>query len=355
MLTEAGGATRAGTGWATVLSRALMCAIAACSLGGCFYVQAAVGQASLMSRREPIERVVARPATPPALRARLEYASAARRFAVAALALPDNGSYRSYAALGRPYATWNVFAAPEFSVEPKTWCFPIAGCVAYRGYFDERRARDYAAGLARRGYDTYVGPVPAYSTLGHFDDPVLDTMLRYDDSEIAAMIFHELAHQVAYAPSDTNFNEAFATTVELEGMRRWLDSRGAPAQLARFLERRQRQGAVVRLLLETRDELAALYASGADERGRRAGKQASFERLRARYATLTQAWSGGPAWDGLLAGELNNARLVAVAAYEACVPAFEALLARHGGDLGRFYRAVHALARDPKARAGYCH
>lgn len=317
-------------------------------------MQAAAGQADLMRRRQPIERVIARPDTPAAVRTRLTYAREARDFAAGQLGLPDNGSYRSYAELGRPYVTWNVFAAPELDVQPKTWCFPIAGCVAYRGYFDERKANEYATRLGQRGYDIYVGPVPAYSTLGHFDDPVLDTMLRYDDLELAALIFHELAHQVVFAPSATDFNEAFATTVELEGLRRWLESRGESAQLQRFAERRRRQQVLAHAMLDTRAELAALYASPVAEADKRAGKQAAFARLRVRLEGLRQEWSAGAAFDDLLANGLNNARLNAVAAYESCVPAFQRLLAGQGGDLPRFYAAVKQLAGVAAAREAHC-
>ena len=182
---------------------------------GCYLVHVSAGQLALNAAREPIGEVVARPGTPQSLRERLDYVSRARRFASAALALPDNGSFTGYVELDRPYVAWNVFAAPEFGTEPRTWCFPIAGCVSYRRYFDEGKARDYAQGLRRDGFDVYVAPVAAYSTLGHFDDPVLSTMLGYGDVELAALIFHELAHQRLYVKGDTRFNESSATFVEL--------------------------------------------------------------------------------------------------------------------------------------------
>jgi predicted aminopeptidase len=331
-------------------------ALVACSAlqGGCYLVHVASGQAEVSSRTEPIERVIASPATEPELRARLEYVTRAREFAVRELGLPDNDTYRRYADVGRPYVTWNVFAAPEFSVSPKTWCFPIAGCVAYRGYFDERKARDYAAGLARRGYDTWVSGVPAYSTLGHLRDPVLSTMMRYGDVELAAMLFHELAHQVVYVPGDSAFNEAYASVVEFEGTRRWLQALGRGEELDAFLSRRQRYFAVADLLVAARGRLAAVYAAQLADADRRRRKAEEFDRLKREYAALKAGWGGDAGLDGWVGGDVNNARLVAVATYHQCVPGFERLLESAGHDLPRFHEAVKALARQPaseRARA----
>src|SRR5947207_1836588 len=210
--------------------RALLLAAACALLCGCgtlYLMQAASGEWQVLRRRVPIDTLLADPHTPPALRAHLEEVHAAREFASGELGLPDSSSYRSYADIGRPYVVWNVVAAPEFSVSPKRWCFPIAGCVAYRGYFREQRAREFAAALAVRGLDVAVDGVPAYSTLGRFADPVLSSMLRYGDDELAATIFHELAHQLLYVRDDSEFNEAFATTVEDAGLERWLTQQGA--------------------------------------------------------------------------------------------------------------------------------
>ena len=190
------------------------------SLTGCYLMQAAGGQMELVSKREPIHSVLSNPATTEKLRGRLEYVTAARDFASRELGLPDNASYRSYADLQRPYVVWNVFAADEFSVEPKRWCFPIAGCVVYRGYFKESAAQAYALKMRMRGNDAMVGGVAAYSTLGHFKDPVLNTMMGWSDAQLAGTLFHELAHQVVYIPGDSEFNEAFATAVEEVGLER---------------------------------------------------------------------------------------------------------------------------------------
>ena len=205
---------------ATTIRAALAIALIAMLSGGCYLLQSAQGQLALMSKREPIARVIDEPSTPAALRAQLKSVTAIRNFASRELGLPDNGSYRKYADIGRPYVVWNVVAAPEFSVDPKQWCFPIVGCVGYRGYFVEKRARRFAAGLHAKGFDVVVGGVAAYSTLGHFDDPILSSMVGWNDVELASIIFHELTHQLLYVPNDASFNEALATTVAEEGVRR---------------------------------------------------------------------------------------------------------------------------------------
>jgi predicted aminopeptidase len=325
-------------------ARLLLLVAAAASLPGCYYVHLAAGQMELNRRREPIAALTADAATDGTLRRRLAFADQAREFAMTALALPDNGSYRTYADLGRKYATWNLFAAPEFSVRPRQFCYPVAGCVAYRGYFDEKRAGRAAERLAKRGLDVYVGPSIAYSTLGHFKDPVLNTMLAYTDAELAALIFHELAHQAVYAASDSDFSEAFATVVEQEGVRRFLAATGRDAEVARFLERRDREQRLAALMVESRGKLAALYAGGVPPERMRAEKSAEFERLRASLAA-----QGAPP-----AGALNNARLVAVSAYHRCVPALAGELARLSGDLPAFYAEMRRLADDPAARRRLC-
>jgi predicted aminopeptidase len=247
---------------AATIRAALIVALIAASSGGCYLLQSAQGQLSLMSKREPIARVIDQPSTPPALRAQLEAVASIRDFASRELGLPDNGSYRSYADVGRRYVVWNVVAAPEFSVDAKEWCYPIVGCVAYRGYFVEARARRFAARMRAKGFDVTVGGVAAYSTLGHFNDPVLNTMMGWNDVELASIIFHELTHQLLYVPNDSSFNEALATTVEAEGVRRWLRAQGRDADLAKHLVQRDHYAKVVDLLTATRAELRTVYGSG---------------------------------------------------------------------------------------------
>jgi predicted aminopeptidase len=304
-----------------------------------------------MSKRQPITRVIGEPSTPPALRHQLEAVAAIRDFASRELGLPDNGSYRSYADVGRRYVVWNVVAAPEFSVDPKEWCYPIAGCVAYRGYFSEDRARRFAARLRGQGFDVTVGGVAAYSTLGHFNDPVLNTMMGWNDVELAAIIFHELTHQLLYVPNDSSFNEALATTVEEEGVRRWLRAQGRDADLANHLVQQQHYVQVIDLLSSTRDELRAVYASGLAPEAMREKKRAAFASLRASFARLKAGWGGHAPFEAWFNEDLNNAQLASIATYFTCVPGFERELQAAGGDLTVFYARVRALAKlDQKTR-----
>jgi predicted aminopeptidase len=319
------------------------------STAGCYLMESAQGQLALMSKREPIARVLEQRSTPPALRSQLEAVTSIRNFATQELKLPDNGSYRSYVDVGRPYVVWNVVAAPEFSVDARQWCYPIVGCVAYRGYFAERRARAFAAGLRRQGLDVNVGGVAAYSTLGHFDDPILSTMLAWDDVELAAIVFHELTHQLLYVPGDAAFNEALATTVEEEGVRRWLEAQGRAADLAQHLLEQRQALQVIDLLRRKRTELNALYTSALDASTMRERKRASFEALRRSYAELTSGWGPSAPFKAWFAGELNNAHLASLATYYDCVPGFERALAAVDGDLPAFYRRVGELARLAQA------
>jgi predicted aminopeptidase len=331
-----------------------ICALSAVALlgaasGGCYLIESAQGQLELMSKRKPIARVVADPATPAALRSQLEAVSQIRDFAVRDLKLPDNGSYRSYADVGRRYVVWNVFAAPEFSVEPKEWCYPIVGCVAYRGYFVERRARRFADKLRRQGLDVAVGGVAAYSTLGHFNDPILNTMLGWDDVELASIIFHELTHQLIYLANDADFNEALATAVEEEGVRRWLESLGRQRDLERYEVEQERFRKVLDLLNRSRSELRALFGSGQDPASMRRQKAAIYAALRSAYGALRAEWGGHGPFDAWFDGEINNAHLASVATYYDCVPGFQRELAAVGGDLGAFYARVRELGRLPQA------
>ncbi len=321
--------------------------VSGCGVG--YLLQAGHGQWQLLRARVPIERLIATASTDATLKARLALARTAREFASRELALPDNRSYRSYSALGRPYVVWNVVAAPEFSVAPQRWWFPITGSIAYRGYFREANARRFAARLAARGYDTYVGGVSAYSTLGRFADPLLDTMLSYGDSQLVGTMFHELAHQLVYVKSDSEFNEAFAMSVEHEGVARWLRSRGADAELAAYRERALQQAQRLRLLASGRAQLAALYRSALPAGEMRQRKQevlaATVTAVRV-YERQQGLRSGYEAW---FESGLNNAQLASVATYFDCLPGFERLLSAHSGDLQAYYGAVRALARGPAA------
>ncbi len=329
---------------ATFRAAVAVALVAACS-GGCYLLQSAQGQLALMSKREPIGRVIGDPATPAALRAQLKAVASLRDFASRDLKLPDNGSYRSYADVGRRYVVWNVVAAPEFSADPKQWCYPIVGCVTYRGYFVESRARRFAAGLHGEGYDVAIGGVAAYSTLGHFNDPVLNTMMGWDDVELAAIIFHELTHQLLYVPGDSAFNEALATTVEEEGVRRWLNAQGREKDLAAHVLQDEHYATVVDLLSATRNQLRAIYASGIAPDIMRERKRAAFASLEASFALLKAKWGGHAPFESWFAEDLNNAHLASVATYFACVPGFERELKAVGGDLTAFYARARELSK----------
>ncbi len=325
-------------------------------LTGCsaveFYWQGLAGQFDLLARAKPIPEVIE--FTPDAaLKARLQRVQEIRAYASRELALPDNGSYTRYADLDRPFVVWNVVATPELSLTPRQWCFPVAGCVVYRGYFAEGDARNEAARLAAENSDVHVSGVPAYSTLGYFDDPVLSTFVRYREAEVARLIFHELAHQVVYVKDDSAFNESFAVAVEEEGLARWLAAQqGRPdaAQFAAEVARTQRLRAEFRALVRTtRGRLAALYASDAADADKRAGKAAAFATMRSEYERMKSGWDGVPAFDRWFAGGANNAGIVAAGLYADRVPKFAALLRAEGGDLPQFYGRVKALAALPKA------
>jgi predicted aminopeptidase len=332
--------------------RAVALALLLAALQGCgtlYVAQAARGQFGVMHARRSIDTVIADPKTPTDLRTRLAEVSAARDFASRELGLPDNASYRSYADVRRDFVVWNVVATPEFSVEPQRWCFPIVGCVAYRGYFSEKRARKFATTLQSRGFDVVVGGVPAYSTLGKFADPVLNTMLGYGDSELASIVFHELSHQVVYVAGDSEFNEAFAVTVERAGLARWLKARGREAQLDRFKVSRARQLQFVALFARKRAELAHLYAEQLAPDVARERKRATFASLEADMRALEKQYGGRSPYGSWIKEGLNNAHLASIATYFDCVPGFERLLEAQGGDLAKFYDVVRELAKKPRA------
>jgi len=320
--------------------------------GGCstvgYYSQAVGGHLELMRAREPVSELLENPDTDPELKNKLQTLIDARQFAVDHLDLPDNDSYKTYAATGRRYVTWNVVAAEEFSLRAKTWCFPVAGCVSYRGYFAEEDANDYAAGLKTENYDVVVGGASAYSTLGWFEDPVLDTMLSRGDIGYVSTLFHELAHQVLYVQDDSNFNEAFATFVEQEGVRIWLEHHNETDRIAGYNRYLGRIDDFTELLKSTRQQLVALYKESNSVELMREQKQAVFANMRSQYETIKQTkWNGYNGYDGWFARELNNARLISVATYRRYVPAFAQLYKEAGSDLPAFYALSKSIADLP--------
>ncbi len=335
----------------------LLVLLASCSNLG-YYGQAAVGQARILIKRKPIARLLADPETPAALREKLRAADAYREFAEAELGLAANGSYTSYVELppdaegGRRSAVvWNVVAAPELSVVPLTWCFPVAGCVSYRGYFSETRARRFAERLQHRGYEVRVAGASAYSTLGWFEDPLLSTVIDYPEAHLAGLIFHELAHQKVYLEGDTPFNESFATAVEVEGVRRWLSQVGeGTAKVEAYVAAMHREDQLTELLLGFRSQLEAIYGGDEPEAWKRQRKAEVLHELQLACQSLEASWDDRSLgrWSS---GSINNADLVSVGSYHGLVATFQQLLENHSGDLEAFYRSVQALAAlSPEAR-----
>lgn len=322
----------------------------AVSLSSCalpFYWQAIGGQLELLRKRTPIEKLVADQAIDPALKERLRVVARIRSFAVTELGLPDNDSYTTYADISRPYVVWNVVAAAPLSVEPERWCFPVAGCVAYRGFFARDDAERFERRLAREGLDTYLGGATAYSTLGYFADPVLSTMLAGGEQYVASLIFHELAHQKLYVKGDSQFNESFASAVEEYGTERWLMRHGSPDALEQYRARLGRRGDFADLVLAQQRRLAAAYASGDSTEDKLAAKQRLFVQMRDEYAALKAQWRGAADYDAWFAQPLNNALLASVATYRRWVPALRRRIDELG--LDGFYAEMGALAKLPLA------
>lgn len=312
------------------------------AIHGCYYMQAARGQLEIVRKREPIADLVAADATGAELGARLRLVEEARQFSIAELGLPDNDSYRSYAELDRDYVLWNIIAVGEFSLQAKTWCYPVVGCVSYRGYFSRSTAEKKAAELRRKGLDVALGGVAAYSTLGKLKDPVLSTMMNWSDTDLVAVMFHELAHQLLYVKNETGFNESFATAVEEFAMQRWLQSRARPEELSAWQERRALRAQFAALVAAARTDLESLYAEAIDDESKRRRKAARLQQMALAAKELFSAGRvPAPDW---LDTELNNARLVATTLYEGRLPEFRALLQSCGEDLPCFYKAARKLA-----------
>jgi predicted aminopeptidase len=328
-----------------------------------FYGQAVKGQYQLIAHRQSIENLVRDPGTAVRLRKQLELVQKLRVFASEELKLPVDGHYLKYVDVHRPFVVWNVEAAPEFSMEPKTWWYPLVGSLEYRGYFSEHRATNYAAALRLKGFDVFVGGVEAYSTLGWFKDPVLNTFIFNPEADLAETVFHELGHQRVFARSDTDFNEAFATAVGEEGARRWLRARGDTFAQEKYLSELKRTRQFVQLTLKTRRQLETLYGDEQTEDGKlkatkkkpnlsseelRQRKMQIFEQLQQDYRALKKEWSGDTSYDNWFARPVNNAQLNSVAAYYDLVPGFERLLELNGGDLEKFYAAAERLSAMSK-------
>jgi len=298
----------------------------------------------MLAARQPIDEVLADPDLPAHVHTQLQMLKKARAYAVTELGLPDNGSYKSYADLHRPSVVWTVVAAQALSLEPHTWCYPVFGCLAYRAYFSQADAAREAQQLKQAGYDVYVGGIAAYSTLGWFDDPFLNTMLGWDEARLVGTLFHELAHQQMYVPDDTEFNESFAMTVQREGVRRWMRQFRDEAALQAWRDDARRDEDFIAMVLTTQQALQLLYETGLDDRIKLQKKRELLRELRQEYRLFRKRWSGYEGYDNWMFQDLNNAMVASVSTYHKLIPAFEALLKQGNYDMGTFYAAVKALS-----------
>ncbi len=331
----------------------LIIIVVTATLTGCettsYYGQAIAGQMIILNKRQPIKKLLAESRIPVALKAQLERVLEIRKFAESQLFLPVGDQYHSFADLERPFAVWNVFAAPEFSLTPEKWCYPVIGCMSYRGYFSRKDAIKYAHKLRSQGYDVFVSGVAAYSTLGWFDDPVLNTFVYRKDIRLAALIFHELAHHLVYVKSDTTFNESFATFVEQEGLRRWLNHMGNPEAFQEYERDYFRRQKFVQLIMKYRRQLELLYSKTLSSSDKRRGKTIIFAELRSEYERTKEQWQGYAGYDNWFRRPLNNAQMTTVSLYNELVPAFAAILEESGNDLALFYGTCQRLADESKA------
>jgi predicted aminopeptidase len=329
--------------------------ISACIVtSGCtslrYYRQAIHGEYEILAHRQSIDKLVASPQTPEKLKQQLQLVQRLLAFANTDLHLPVDHSYSKYVDVHRKYVVWDVQAAPEFSLTPKTWWYPVLGRLAYRGYFSEKAAREWGDRLMKQGFDVYVDGVEAYSTLGWFKDPVMNTFVDMPESDLAELLFHELGHQRVFVNGDTDFNEAFATTVGEEGTRRWFRARGDQQAIEQYNSGLNRDRQFVHLVMSTRERLSQVYSSASgsppDELRRR--KREVFGELLREYATLKTQWGGYSGYDAWFSQQLNNAKLNTVANYYDYVPAFDSLLQANGNDLTRFYEAVRRIGKEPR-------
>ena len=310
-----------------------------------YYTQAMQGHFTVLADAKPIDHWLADPAVTDDLKMRLKRAREIRIFAARELALPDNGSYTKYADLKRPFVMWNVVATPELSLKPERWCFPLAGCVNYRGYYSHDAAQAFADNLSRQSLDVRVTGVPAYSTLGWFNDPVLSTFISYPEAELARLIFHELAHQVAYAPGDSQFNESFATAVEEIGVSRWLAVNGDDNMREQYWAYQQRKKEFLHLLSHFGRQLDDNFNRPVSDAEKRARKAEIFTELQQHYDLMKRdRWAGYSGYDRWFGKQMTNAHFALISTYHDLVPAFHALLEKEK-QLPAFYQAVRALAK----------
>ena len=316
-----------------------------------YFYHLAAGQYRIIAARQPIREMIEDPGTDALLRESLKQVQAIRAFAEKEMKLPSEGQFLYYVDHGRPQAVWNVYAAPELSMRPKTWCFPIAGCTVYKGFFDFEKASALADELRSEGYDVHISGAGGYSTLGWFSDPIFRNILKRGEIAVAAYIFHELAHNRIYIRGDTRFNEGFAVAVEQEGVRRWLEHTGRVDRFDEFVARQRRRARFASLIRDTRTGLSALYTQAGEDESPdeiRRRKAAMFEQMQTQYLDLKTAWHGYEGYDWYFGIPLNNARLIPIGAYYDLVPGFTAMIHEAGGDMDAFYEAVETLSRKPR-------
>lgn len=323
-------------------------------LQGCesakYYTQAIHGQLKILHARESIDSVLADVSIDEEVKSKLNLISDAKQFANVTLSLPTEDLYTSFVQLDSPYVVWNVFAALPFSISPKTWCYPVIGCLSYRGYFAEEDAIHYAAKLKRKGYEVFVGGISAYSTLGWFNDPILSSFLYRNDEQLAGLLFHELSHQLLYFDGDTTFNESFATTVELEGIKRYLNKPEQQTRYNNYLLTQHHRQQFITLMIDYRYKLNTLYQSTKSEAQMIAGKEQLFNELKTDYHAMSEHWPSSNNYTHWLNNQLNNAKLNTLATYHTLVKPLQQLLHQHRNDLPAFYNACLAMKEWDKQR-----
>ena len=307
-----------------------------------------------MDKRVDIDDLIENPGTDAKLKQRLELVRQIRQFSIDHLALPESGSYKSYVQLDQPYALQNLFAAPEFSTRLITWCYPFAGCTSYRGFYEQKRLDDFISELKVDNNDIHIGRVPAYSTLGWFDDPVLSSFIDWPDHRLAGLIFHELTHQKIYVDDDSQFNESLATAVQQVGIRLWLQARRETDKLEMFNRSLLYRRDVVLLIEDTRNKLSDMYQSEQSPESKRQQKNLFFDQLREKYEDIATAHDYRDGFAKWFSRELNNAKLASVSTYNALVPAFVKMIEAHNDEFDSFFKYAEKIADLEKEKRDSC-
>jgi predicted aminopeptidase len=336
-----------------IISIPLLLLLSGCADTG-YYWHNANGHLAVMSQRTDIDELLADDQLDAELRKRLQLVQEIRRFSIERLDLPANDSYASYVELDRPYVVQNIFAAPEFSTRLYEWCYPVIGCASYRGYYDEARMLAYSDDLKSSGLEVYIGKVSAYSTLGWFDDPVLSSFVNWPDYRLAGLLFHELTHQQIYIDNDTTFNESLASAVQQVGTELWLKSRHQSDQLDQLASWSRYRDEVIVLIGSTREQLAEIYAGDMDDASKRERKAQIFAGARDAHAEIAAKREIKGGFTRWFAGELNNAKIGSVAAYNSLTPAFINMIRAHKLDFAPFYEYAQAVGDLEPATRDSC-